>query len=174
MTRAMLAAFVGPEPLRKAAEAAVEQGRRPLDAFTPFPVEGLADTLSLRPHGVRTAMLLGGFGVAGLMYFIEWWSAVHGYVINSGGRAPHSWPAFMLAPAEVGILGAAVAGFITLLIKAGLPRLNHPLFEHQAFEHASQDQFLLALPMPQDADEAGASRRFLFELGAVWVEEAEL
>lgn len=170
----LLAGFPRPEPLRAAAKSARESGLRPLDAFTPLPVEGLAEVIGFKAQGVRTIMLAAGLTVAAGLYLTEWWSATQGYPFNTGGRPLHSWPAFLVAPVELGILAAGIGGFVTLLVKAGLPRLNHPLFDRLAFERASQDQFVLAIARPDGAEAAGRARQALFDDGASWVEEAEL
>ena len=174
MSRALLAAFPAPEPLRRAVDAARDAGAPALEAFTPYPIEGLSDALGQRRTNVPWWMLAGGVGVAALMYLTEWYSATRAYPFNQGGRPFNSWPAFMLAPVEIGVLAAAVTGFIVFLLKGGLPRLSHPLFEHVAFERASQDQFLLAVPAPGPGAEHVAARERLFDAGAVWVEEVEL
>ena len=96
------------------------------------------------------------------------------YRFDQGGRALNSWQAFLIAPVEVGVLVACLVGLAVLLFKGGLPRLNHPLFEHRAFERASQDQFLLAVPAPEPGPAHAAARQRLFDGGAVWVEEVEL
>ena len=112
--------------------------------------------------------------VAALMYLTEWFSATRAYPFDQGGRPLNSWPAFMLAPVEIGVLAAAAAGFAVFLLKSGLPRLNHPLFDHAPFERASQDQFLLAVAAPEPGTAHLAARQRLFDAGAVWVEEVEL
>lgn len=176
MTSALLAAYPGPEALKGAVMRAADAGQdcRTLDAFTPFPVEGLPKLMGLQQHGMRTAMLLGGVGAAAAMFGLESYSAVYAYAFNSGGRPLFSWPAFLIAPVELGVLAAALTGFVTLLVKTGLPRLNHPLFDRSAFERASQDQFILAVARPEDPAAAGRARQLLFDAGAVWIEEAEL
>lgn len=175
MTPAVLAAFTGPGPLVAAAKAAADRGWRPLDAFTPYPVDALTEPLALKRPFLPWAMLIGGATVAAALYVMQAWSATSAYAFNSGGRPLNSWPVFIIASVEFAILGAGVTGFLALLFGAGLPRLNHPLFDRIAFEGASQDQFLLALPKPgPGGDEHGEVHRFLFDQGAVWVEEAEL
>lgn len=171
--RALLAGFPEAEPLVAAARAARDAGRPALDAFTPYPVEGLAEAVGAGRSPLPWIMLAAGAGAATAAYLLEWWSAKYGYTLNLGGRPLHSWPAFLIAPAEIGVLAAALAGFAGFLALTGLPRLHHPLFERDAFERASQDQFLLALPWPP-ADEAGAVREALFAAGALWVQEARL
>ncbi len=171
--RALLAGFPESEALVAAARAARDAGRPALDAFTPFPVEGLAEAVGASKPPLPWIMLAAGLGVAAAAYLMEWWSAKYGYTLNLGGRPLHSWPAFLIAPAEIGVLAAALAGFVGFLAYTGLPRLNHPLFERDAFDRASQDQFLLALPWPAP-EEAGEVREKLFAAGALWVQEAEL
>ena len=119
-------------------------------------------------------MLGGGLTMACLFYFTEWLSATHLYPFDQGGRPFNSWPAFMVATVEISVLTAGLTGFVSFLLKSGLPRLNHPLFDISSFERASQDQFLLALDLPEAQSEAGAARQFLYDAGAVWIAEVEL
>ena len=174
MTRALLAAFTKPETLMKAVDAAREAGAPALEAFTPYPIEGLSRALSQPATNMPWYMLAGGLTVAAGMYLMEWYSAVFAYPFDQGGRPHNSWPTFLIAPVEVGVLAAAVTGFVVFLLKGGLPRLSHPLFEHLPFERASQDQFLLAVPAPDPGEAALAARQRLFDAGAVWVEQVEL
>jgi hypothetical protein len=165
----LLARFSGGEALHDAAHAARAAGYRPVDAFTPFPVPGIVETLDTRPSYIRLAMALGGFGVALLAYGLEWYSAVIDYPINSGGRPLHSWPTFVLFPFAIGILAAAVTGLIAFFVQCGLPRLHHPLFDVSDFAQASQDAFLLALA-PNDR-EVGTVHAWLRKTGALAIWE---
>ena len=174
MTRALLAGFAGPEPLKTALRDAREQGRRPLETFTPYPMPELADLLGHARTNVPWWMLGGGLTTAALFYAMEWFSATRLYAFDQGGRPFNSWPAFIVATVEVSVLAAGLTGFVAFLLKCGLPRLHHPVFDAHAFERASQDQFLLALQLPDEPAGAGAARRFLADAGAVWVEEVEL
>jgi hypothetical protein len=171
MSTVLVAAFADAQSLRAAAGRTQAAGDRLVDTFTPFPVEGIGDLLGAGPNHVRMAMLVGGVATAALAYGVEWYSAVIDYPINSGGRPLHSWPAFMLFPFAVGILAAAICGFIALLVQTGLPRLHHPLFEIAGFEQASQGWFLLAIETAADAGTASAARQRLLDGGAVAIHE---
>jgi small basic protein len=81
----------------------------------------------------------------------------------------HSWPVFLLAPLEVGILTAVIGGLVALLWNCGLPRLHHPMFDIAVFERASQDRFFLLAAAP-DADH-GTLRQALERTGALSVSE---
>src|SRR4051812_35223747 len=115
MRATLLAEFADPESLIGAAQRIERSRYRVLDAFTPFPVEGLSDFLEMKPSRIRWAMLIGGSAVAAFFYWLQWWSAVYDYPINSGGRPLNSWPVFLLVPFEVGTFAAALAGLIALL-----------------------------------------------------------
>jgi hypothetical protein len=174
MSRALLAAYPAAAPLMRAVRRTRADGLQPLDAFTPYPVEGLSEALGQPPTGLPWWMLAGGAIVAALFYATEMVSAMRLYPFDQGARPLNSWPAFIVATVEISILAAALAGFVVMLVKAGLPRLHHPLFARTVFERASQDQFLLAIALPDDPAAAGAARQALFDLGAAWIEEAEL
>ncbi|KMO29098.1 ABC transporter permease [Methylobacterium tarhaniae] len=168
MTTPLLAEFETPDALVTAWRRATSEGHRAIDAFTPFPLEELSEAFDPAPRRIRPAMALAGFGAAAAMYALQWWSAVHGYPLNSGGRPLHSWQVFLLVPFEVGVLAAAIAGFTAFLVTCGLPRLHHPLFVMPQLERASQDRFLLLVAPKGDPD---ALRRLLEEAGAGLVAE---
>ena len=169
----VLVEFARADALLAAARAARAANCEVVDGYSPLPVAGLPELLGNRPSGIRVAMFVGGFTVAACAYALEWWSAVENYPIDSGGRPLHSWPAFMMFPFSVGILSAAVCGFIAFLLRSGLPRLHHPVFGIEGFERASQDRFALELVLPEGED---AYRRLLDALrgaGAVAVREVQ-
>lgn len=170
MTSPVLAEFKDAEALAEAAHRVKDSGYQLVDAFTPFPVEGLAETFSVEPSYIRWAMLICGLVLAAIAYGVQWWSAVYDYPLNVGGRPLNSWQVFLLVPCEVGMLAAALAGLVALFRQCGLPRLHHPIFDVPSFERASQDRFfLLAQEKPGRSDES--LRELLLASGALMVSE---
>jgi len=170
MKRTLLAEFRDVERLRLALARTREARHAALDAFTPYPVEGLDQELGLAPSRIRPAMLVGGVAVAAAALALQWYSAVIDYPINSGGRPLNSWQVFLLVPFEVGIFAAALCGVGAFLWSTGLPRLHHPLFEVQGFQRATQDHYFLLAGVAED--EALPDLRHLLEdAGAVVVTE---
>ena len=164
----IIAEFRDGDDLNTAARDARRRGFDAIDALTPCPVEGLDDILGLKASPIRWPMLVAALVVAAAAYGLEFWSAVFAYPIDSGGRPLNSWPIFLLVPFEVGVLAAAVAGFVALLTLCGLPRLNHPLFDCEAVERATDDRYLLLIRAPPDSTRL---KLLLFGAGAVRIEE---
>src|SRR5215471_6077605 len=167
----LLAEFAHANRLRDAAQAASRRGYKLVDAFTPFPVEGVAEMLDSRPSQVRVYMFAGGVLIAAMALGGEYYTAVINYPYNIGGRPLNSWPAFMLVPFATGILGATIAGFIRFLFETGLPRLHFPLFAVEGMERASEDRFFLAIEAPETEDERRNAVESLKGAGALMVRE---
>ena len=170
MNGPLLAEFGDPDALLRAARLVRRDGHRAIDALTPFPLAEIDEVLDVEPSRIRSAMLIAGFGMAAFAYGLQWYSAAIDYPINVGGRPLNSWPVFLLVPFEVGMLAAALAGFIAFLMGCGLPRLHHPVFDVAGVERATQDRFFLL------AQEAGgkppnALRHLLEGSGALAVTE---
>ncbi|MFZ1906278.1 MAG: DUF3341 domain-containing protein [Steroidobacteraceae bacterium] len=154
----LLAEFAGADQLLAAARAAhgvASPGA--LEAYSPFPIEGLDAAVGARPTRVPLWMLLGALAGGLGTYALECYAAVFAYPLDIGGRPLLSWPAFLPPALEMTVLGAAVLGVIAMLAGNGLPRLHHPLFAAAGFERATSDRFFLVLrAMGPDFDVAAA------------------
>jgi hypothetical protein len=140
-----LAEFEQPEQLVAAARNASEKGYRKVEAYSPFPIDGLSEAIGIRRNRVAAIVLVGGI-VGGLSGFaMQWFSAVIHYPIDVGGRPFNSWPAFIPITFEMTILSAALSAVIGMLGLNGLPRLNHPMFNVPGFARASGDRFFLCI-----------------------------
>ncbi|HSO06355.1 MAG TPA: DUF3341 domain-containing protein [Pelomicrobium sp.] len=159
--RGTIAMFDSAQALLAAARACREAGYRHIDAFTPFPVEGLAETLGAHDGRMPWLILIGTLVGGAIGYGVQWYSAVIDYPLNVGGRPPHSWPAFMLITFELAVLGGAVAGFFGMLALNGLPRLHHPVFEARCFELATRDRFFLLIEAGDPLYDASGARALL-------------
>jgi hypothetical protein len=166
----VLAEFDCPEALIEAAQAAGREGYRELDAFTPFPVEGLPDVLRVRDrHQVHRLGFFGAcFGaVLGLamQVFTNW-----DYPLDVGGRPLYAWSAFAVVTFELTVLFGALTPAFGMLALNGLPRLNYPVFGATRFHLASRDRFFLCIKAGDPRFDEAATPRFLRSLGALSVE----
>jgi Protein of unknown function (DUF3341) len=141
----ILAEFRTADELLRAARSASAAGYTHVEAYAPFPVEGLDEAVGMRRTRVPLAALLGGIAGGLGTYFLQWYSAVIDFPVNIGGRPLHSWPSFIPATFEITILGAALAAVAAMLIANGLPRLHHPLFAVPEFELATRNRFFMCI-----------------------------
>lgn len=140
-----LARFGDAEALLLAVRELRGRGYAQMEAYTPYPVEGLAEALGPVRNRIPLLVLLGGLAGGFGTLFLEWYASVVDYPIDVGGRPNASWPAFIPAALEMTILFAALFGVVGLFVANGLPRLVHPLFAVPGFEAASRDGFFLWL-----------------------------
>jgi hypothetical protein len=167
----LLAEFESEEALLAAARRARKAGYRRLDAFSPYPVEGLDEAVGARWNLVPVFVLAGGIGGALAGYGLQYYATVMAYPINVGGRPLHSWPAFIPITFELAILGAAVAGLLAMLALNGLPMPYHPVFNVAEFARASQDRFFLLIEASDRKFKAAATRQFLAGLNPTQVND---
>jgi hypothetical protein len=160
-----MAEFHSPEALLHAAERAHRQGFKRMDAYTPFPIEGLAEALGVHDRRVPLIVLLGG--IAGCLggFFLQYWVAVIDYPLNVGGRPLNSWPAFIPVTFEMTILFAALSAFLGVLALNGLPMPYHPVFNVEQFELASRNRFFLCIEASDPAFDRDGTWKFLESLG---------
>jgi hypothetical protein len=158
----LLAEFDGPESLIAAAEKVHEAGYRRADAYSPFPIHGLAHALGLRKTRVAMLVLLGGIIGALGGFFMQFYTAVYDYPFNIGGKPLNSWPAFVPITFEMTVLCATFAAVLGMLALNGLPQPHHPLFNVKSFsEHASRDRFYIAIESLDPKFDPQTTRQFL-------------
>ena len=141
----VLAEYRTGEALVEAARHMRAAGFTRLEAYTPYPVEGLVQVIGAPADRMPMLALLGGLagGVGG--FALQWYAAVIDYPINVGGRPTGSWQMFVPIAFSLTILGAALATVIGMLVANRLPRLRHPLFDAPDFEQATRHRFFLCV-----------------------------
>jgi hypothetical protein len=160
----LMAEFESPADLLSAAERAYEEGYRRMDAYTPFPVHGLAEALGF--HRTRLPLLVFLGGIAGCVggYGLQYWISAIDYPLNIGGRPLNSWPAFIPVTFELTILLAALAAVLGMLALNRLPMPYHPVFNVPAFELASRNRFFLCIESIDPRFDRGETKQFLESL----------
>jgi hypothetical protein len=160
----LIAEFDDSERVLEAAKEAFGNGYRNMDAYTPFPVDGLAEALGRRktvvPLIVLSAAICGAIGG----YFLQWYALAVDYPINVGGRPFNSWPAYIPITFELMVLCASTSAIIAMLALNRLPQPHHPVFNAPGFERASVDRFFLCIEASDAKFDLSATRQFLERL----------
>lgn len=160
----LMAEFASADDLLAAAEAARDAGYTRIEAYSPFPVEGLAEAIGFPRNRVALFTLIGALLGGLLGYLMQWYSAVIDYPLNVGGRPVHSWPMFVPVTFELTILGGALAAFAAVIAGNRLPDLAHPVFEAPDFDLAMRNRFFLCLRADDPYFDAKQSAAWLDEL----------
>jgi hypothetical protein len=169
----LMAEFSSENSLLNAARLAYETGYRRMDAYSPLPIDGLAEALGFRRTRVPLIVLLGGIigGAGG--FALQYWISVIDYPVNVGGRPYNSWPSFVPVTFELTILVAAFAALLGMLALNGLPMPYHPVFNVPRFAQATRDRFFLCIEATDPKFDREETARFLESLdpsGVVLVE----
>jgi len=160
----MMAEFDTPTDLVSAAERAHQAGYKKIDAYSPFPIEGLAEAIGFQKNRVPLVTLIGGIGGGLTGYLMQYWISASSYPVNVGGKPYHSWPAFIPVTFELTILFAGISAVLGMLALNGLPMPYHPVFNVSRFAFASKDRFFLIVFSSDPQYNSKATRDFLERL----------
>ncbi len=169
----VLGEFSTPEALLAATQKAREAGYRHVEAYTPFPVEGLAEAVGFRWTAVPLLTLMGGVGGGLTGFGLQYWVAAITYPLNIGGRPLNSWPAFIPVTFELTVLGASIFAVVGMLALNKLPQPYHPVFNVDRFAQASTDKFFLCIEARDPKFDLAETARFLKSLHAEHVNEVK-
>lgn len=169
----LLAEFHKPEELLAAARRTYEEGFRRVDAYTPYPVEGLSEAIGFRHTRLPLVVLIGG--IVGCIggFALQYWGSTTYYAMNIGGRPLNSWPAFIPITFECTVLVAAFAAVLGMLALNGLPMPYHPVFNVEEFAFASRDRFFLAIEATDPLFDREKTKEFLQALSTYGVYEVD-
>jgi len=169
----LLAEFETPEQILEAARRASAAGYKSMDAFSPIPVEGLADAVGFHWTSLPIVVFLGGM-CGGLTGFgMCWYANVLSFPLNIGGKPYNSWPMWIPITFELTILGAALSAVFGMLAMNGLPAPYHPVFNVPQFVLASTDRFFLCIKARDKKFDLAQTKTFLESLKPHGVFEIE-
>jgi hypothetical protein len=170
----LMAEFDTAQALLDAAYKVHDAGYTKADAYSPFPIHGLAEALGFRERKVAKIVL--GAGILGALvgYGLEYWTTVIDWPMNVGGKPDHSWVSFIPPAFETTILFASFSAVIGMLALNGLPQPYHPVFNVERFAQlASSEKFFLAIEATDPKFDANATRQFLAGLKSTQVVTVE-
>ncbi len=154
----LIAEFDDPNRLVEVTQSAYDRGFRLMEAYTPFPVEGLDLALGYYrnkvPQTVFAGALLGGLSG----FLLQCWSAMVYYPHNIAGRPLYSWPAFIPITFETTILGGAFAAVFGIR-SPGTPSSAIPTGSRRVDCVANIDARFSRTSLPQQVSKMGSRMR---------------
>jgi hypothetical protein len=163
-TYGLLAEFDSPTALVKAAEATHAAGYVKIDAYSPLPIEGLAEAIGFHHDLVPLVTLIGAIIGGATGYLMQYWINTMAYPLNIGGKPFHSWPSFIVVTFEMTILFGGISAVFGMLALNGLPMPYHPVFNVSRFAMASKDRFFLIVFSSDKKYDDVKTREFLESL----------
>jgi hypothetical protein len=167
----LMAEFDSAQALVDAAKKTHDAGYNKIDAYSPFPIEGLAEEIGMHFDEIPLTVLVGGIIGGCTGYLMQYWMSAVDYPLNIGGKPPHSWPAFIVITFEMTILFAGISAVLGMLAFNGLPMPYHPVFNVPRFAFASKDRFFLIVFSSDKKYNPVETRRFLETLDARSISE---
>lgn len=174
MIQYVLGEFTNVDALIDAAHAMRTLGQGELDGHSPYPAEGIDEAMGIPRSKVPLVMLCGALAGVTTGLFLQWFCNAWDYPINVGGRPLWSIPAWIPITFELGVLFAAVSGFLGFLALSRLPRVWHPVFEAPGFERATVDRFFLSVRLAGGEPERREIVERLEQIGATRVATVEV
>jgi hypothetical protein len=160
----LMVEFLTAQEILEATRQAWRAGFREMDAYTPYPVEGLAVTLGMKKSRIPMITFVGGIVGAIVGFVMQIYSMSADYPLNVGGRPLNSWPVFIPITFETLVLVASISAVLGVFFLNGLPRLHHPVFSVPEFARASQDRFFLCIEATDPQFDLEKTTRFLLSL----------
>ncbi|MGH9686764.1 MAG: DUF3341 domain-containing protein [Candidatus Acidiferrales bacterium] len=169
----LMAEFETPEEVLAAAHRTKAAGYQRIDAFSPIPVEGLAEAIGFDWTSLPIVTLIGGIlgGLTG--FFMCWYANVISFPLDIGGKPFNSWPAWIPITFELTILGGAIATVVGMLAMNGLPTPYHPVFNVDRFALSTTDKFFLCIKSRDKKFDLAETKTFLEGLNPHGVFEIE-
>lgn len=167
----IVAEYATPDELLSACRRARAAGYSRMDAYSPYPIEEVADAIGFEKTRVPLLTLMGGI-LGGLSaYLLQYWINTSAYPLNIGGRPLHSWPAFVVITFELTILFAGITAVVGMLGLNGLPQPYHPIFNHPRFSAATRNRFFLCIEAADPGFDLTETKLFLQATDAIDVAE---
>ncbi|MGH9430453.1 MAG: DUF3341 domain-containing protein [Terriglobia bacterium] len=160
----LIAEFDRPEDVVRGARAAREAGYREMDAYAPFPVEGLAEAVGFPKTRLPLITIIGGFIGCFGGFYLQVYPNSFGFPLDIGGKPYYSWPMFIPITFELTILFAALFCVFGMIIIDGFPTPYHPVFNAPHFERATRDKFFLCIKARDRKFDLEGTRDFLSSL----------
>lgn len=177
-----LAQYDTPDDIARAAMRVRDAGYEKWDCHTPYPMHGMDQAMGLRPTRIGfISFIFGMLGVGAAVFMMKYtngWSfnlldIGWGYPLIVGGKPPGAFPSMVPIMFELGVLFCGLSTLLGLLHLMKLPRFNHPIFESDRFESATDDRFFISIEAEDQKFDLERTKTLLESTNASYIELIE-
>jgi len=177
-----LAEYDTPNAIAQAAMKVRDAGYKVWDCHTPYAMHGMDDAMGLAPTRIGVvSFIFGMLGVATAVFMMQYTNAFSfnlmnigaGYPLVVGGKPPGAFPSMVPIIFELGILLTGFATLFGLLGLIKLPMHNHPIFESDRFESASDDKFFISIEASDEKFDLERTKALLEATNPTYIELVE-
>lgn len=167
----LMAEFTEPDSVLSAAKKIHEAGFSAVDAYSPFPIDGLPEQLGFSCEIIGWITFTFAFIGLVVAFLLQYYCSVIAYPMNIGGRPLNSWPSFIPVCFELAILFASLGAVFSLFFLNQLPKPYHPVFNSLEFSLATKNRFFIVIEKDDPLFEFQKTRDFLMSLNPIQVIE---
>ena len=141
------ARFETPEALIGAVDALRDAGVLSCNAYTPYPVHGLAEAMRLPKSILSFLVLCGGFTAVLIALTMELIPSSLFYPLTVGGKPVNfsGLPQYVPIIVALTLLISAIVAVKGMILLGGMPRLNHPMRAWDLFAKDASRGFFLSV-----------------------------
>jgi hypothetical protein len=177
-----LAEYDSPNAIARAAMKVRDAGYQKWDCHTPYAMHGMDEAMGLKPTRIGIiSFIFGMLGVATAVLMMQYTNAFSinalnigaGYPLVVGGKPPGAFPSMVPIMFELGVLLCGFATWFGLLGIIKLPMHNHPIFESDRFEAATDDKFFISIEAGDQKFDLDRTRALLEATSPTYLELIE-
>ncbi|MBW2404903.1 MAG: DUF3341 domain-containing protein [Deltaproteobacteria bacterium] len=177
-----LAEYDTPNAIARAAMKVRDAGYQKWDCHTPYALHGMDEAMGLEPTRIGiVSFVFGMLGVATALFMMQYTNAFAfnllnvgaGYPLIIGGKPPGAVLSMMPIVFELGVLFCGLATLFGLFHLIRLPQHNHPIFESDRFEAASDDKFFISIEAGDDKFDLEQTKALLEGTNPTYLELVE-
>lgn len=157
----IVAEYADPDELMSAVKQGHAAGFSKVDAYSPFPIHGLAEAMGVTKSSIPFLTLSAGLTGTATAFLLQYIGTVVHYPFDIAGRPNFSWPAYVPIMFELTILFAAFTAGLSMILLNGLPMPYHPVMNTPNFERATSDRFFYCIETTDPKYNAEDTRAFL-------------
>lgn len=163
------ARFESADAILKAASSLQAAGFRSYECYTPYPVHGLSQVMSL-PKSILSILVLGG-GVSAVLIALSMeiipTMFIYPLIVNAKPTDLSALPMFVPITVALTLMIAAVTAVVGMIVLGGMPRFNHPMFAWNLFQRGVSRSFFIAVEAHDPQFKTASVTELLHDLGGL-------